>query len=254
MSASTVLKLELTYIGDSHITGGPKSPVDSDPILCAVNWDDDNDYLAQLIPQQLLLFHQHLSYIPYIDNGANHLCMVNLHTSTTTDAVEDLTSHTIQFKQDAIADAIKCPPLICMATFNSEMMVGKQDPCCSSRVNFKRNLCIVERGSNAVHAKSSFMLIQLWAIGHTAVLSDLKDKDPLLEFVMPSTFKLSKSSLLPDLLTIDFLPQIVFLLHSEVSANLVATLENKNHALSDTITELCKFNEIFLSVMREQVH
>ncbi|KAK0470882.1 hypothetical protein IW261DRAFT_1425564 [Armillaria novae-zelandiae] len=180
MSASTILKLELTYIGDSHITGGPKSPVDSDPILCAVNWDDDNDYLAQLIPQQLLLFHQHLSYIPYIDNGANHF----------------------QFKQDAIADAIKFPPLICMATFNSEMIVGKQDPCCLSQVNFKRNLCIVERGSNAVHAKSSFMLIQLWAIGHTAVLSDLKDKDPLLEFVMPSTFKLSKSSMLPDLLTI----------------------------------------------------
>ncbi|KAK0477302.1 hypothetical protein IW261DRAFT_1421015 [Armillaria novae-zelandiae] len=45
----------------------------------------------------------------------------------------------------------------------------------------------------------------------------------------------------------DFLPQIVFLLHSEVSANLVATLENKNHALSDTIMELCNskthFNE-----------
>ncbi|KAK0473557.1 hypothetical protein IW261DRAFT_1569624 [Armillaria novae-zelandiae] len=75
-------------------------------------------------------------------------------------------------------------------------------------------LCIVERGSNAVHTKSSFMLIQLWAIGYTAVLSDLKDKDPLLEFVMPSTFKLSKSSMLPDPLTVheihkypEFLPR-----------------------------------------------
>ncbi|KAK0493653.1 hypothetical protein EDD18DRAFT_1019478, partial [Armillaria luteobubalina] len=42
-----------------------------------------------------------------------------------------------------------------------------------------------------------------WAIGHTAKLSDLRDKDPSFKFVMPSAIKPPDSSSLPCLLTID---------------------------------------------------
>ena len=45
--------------------------------------------------------------------------------------------------------------------------------------------------TDAVHAKGSFIFVQLWALGRTADPEQLKSEDPNLPFVAPSPIPLS---------------------------------------------------------------
>ncbi|KAK0481107.1 hypothetical protein EDD18DRAFT_1436408 [Armillaria luteobubalina] len=74
--------------------------------------------------------------------------------------------------------------------------------------------------TDAIHAKGSFIFVQLWAMGCTAQLSDLQDKDPLLKLVAPSTIKLSESSTSPRPLTIDKIHEYTKL-YAQAAANAV---------------------------------
>ncbi|KAK0463295.1 hypothetical protein IW261DRAFT_158426 [Armillaria novae-zelandiae] len=74
--------------------------------------------------------------------------------------------------------------------------------------------------TDAVHAKGSYIFVQLWAIGRTAELSDLKDEDPSLELVAPSAIKLSDSSASPRPLTIDEIHEYPKL-YAQAAANAV---------------------------------
>ncbi|PBK85284.1 FMN-linked oxidoreductase [Armillaria gallica] len=74
--------------------------------------------------------------------------------------------------------------------------------------------------TDAVHAKGSFIFAQLWAIGRTAELSDLRDEDPSLEFVAASSIKLSDSPESPRPLTLDEIHEYPKL-YAQAAANAV---------------------------------
>ncbi|KAK0205612.1 hypothetical protein DFS33DRAFT_1258643 [Desarmillaria ectypa] len=74
--------------------------------------------------------------------------------------------------------------------------------------------------TDAVHAKGSFIFCQLWALGRTADLSDLKDENRSLELVAPSAIKLSDSSDTPRPLTLNEIHEYPKL-YAQAAANAV---------------------------------
>ncbi|KAK0499115.1 hypothetical protein EDD18DRAFT_62810 [Armillaria luteobubalina] len=87
-------------------------------------------------------------------------------------------------------------------------------------VPISETFLIANQVTDAVHAKGSFIFVQLWAIGRTAELSDLQDEDPALELVAPSAIKLSESSTPPRPLTVDEIHEYPKL-YAQAAANAV---------------------------------
>ncbi|OBZ70774.1 putative inactive dehydrogenase EasA [Grifola frondosa] len=65
------------------------------------------------------------------------------------------------------------------------------------------------RVTDAVHAKGSFIFMQLWAVGRAATVSQLKKEDPNFPYVGPSDIKLSGRSETPRPLTVTEIKEYV---------------------------------------------
>ncbi|KAL1700032.1 hypothetical protein EV121DRAFT_215008 [Schizophyllum commune] len=63
--------------------------------------------------------------------------------------------------------------------------------------------------TDSVHAKGSFIYLQLWALGRAAMASALKEEDPSFDYVAPSPIKLSDHEETPRALTVPEIKQYV---------------------------------------------
>ncbi|KAI5886287.1 FMN-linked oxidoreductase, partial [Schizophyllum commune H4-8] len=63
--------------------------------------------------------------------------------------------------------------------------------------------------TDAVHAKGSFIFLQLWALGRTAVTSELKEDDPSYEYIAPSAVQLTGHDDIPRPLCVPEIKQYV---------------------------------------------
>ncbi|KAI5827754.1 FMN-linked oxidoreductase, partial [Schizophyllum commune Tattone D] len=63
--------------------------------------------------------------------------------------------------------------------------------------------------TDAVHAKGPFIFLQLWALGRTAVTSELKEDDPSYEYVAPSAVQLTGHDDIPRPLAVSEIKQYV---------------------------------------------
>src|ERR1700685_501869 len=74
--------------------------------------------------------------------------------------------------------------------------------------------------TDAVHAKGSFMYLQLWALGRTAQPDEIKKENPLNDFTAASTITLTGASVSPRPMTTAEIKEFVQL-HANAASNAV---------------------------------
>ena len=87
--------------------------------------------------------------------------------------------------------------------------------------------------TDAVHAKGSFMYLQLWALGRTAQPDEIKKENPLNDFTAASTIPLTGASVSPRPMTTAEIKEFVQL-HATAACIKLVSMGSKFMVLMDT--------------------